>query len=403
MKKLCFGSYVSVLVRCKARSVTQKHLIGTMLLSVNGSYDITDDDGATAALARGKNNLSENVTLFLDDVAAALPSRFEEKILPLLDANKKGNIVLALKEILREDTDIADDTEIELLNRLTKAEFLQRDSFVFADLLAGLFLYVAKYTDNHNKKQYIEEINDAFIAQFDTQRDRITFIPSYSIQSAGEIKTVAADAHIMELMAEAEGACPMCGKALAADNCMIVTLVDGSDMLLCFECGAKVEHSSAERSVALELKNNLQSRSQMHDAIAANRLVAGIREVLMNIDSIPTENIILRKTPLSIEKKVSEMHLQRKIRGYIIDGIYDAVNACIEGLAAENRVNVTKLSKCIRRLFEDASAETQTQSEIFNGLVSYLFVHNGQKQFEACELLVAYFVQRCEVFNEITE
>lgn len=107
MKKLCFGSYVSVLVRCKARSVTQKHLIGTMLLSVNGSYDITYDDGATAALARGKNNLSENVALFLDDVAAALSSRFEEEILPLLDANKKGNIVLALKEILREDTDIA--------------------------------------------------------------------------------------------------------------------------------------------------------------------------------------------------------------------------------------------------------------------------------------------------------
>ena len=63
-----------------------------MLFSVNGSYDITYDDGATAALARGKNNLSENVTLFLDDVAAALPSRFEEEILPLLDANKKGNI-----------------------------------------------------------------------------------------------------------------------------------------------------------------------------------------------------------------------------------------------------------------------------------------------------------------------
>ena len=154
---------------------------------------------------------------------------------------------------------------------------------------------------------------------------------------------------------------------------------------------------------ALELKNNLHSRSQMHDAIAANRLVAGVREVLMSIDSIPTENITLRKTPLSIEKKVSERNLQRKIRGYIVDGMYDAVNACIEGLAAENRVNVTKLSKCIRRLFEDASVETKTQSEIFNGLVSYLFVHNGQKQFEACELLVAYFVQRCEVFNEITE
>lgn len=403
MKKLCFGSYASVLVRCKARSVTQKHLIGTMLLSVNNIYDITDDDVAIAALVRGKNNLSEHVTLFLDDVAAALPARFEESILPLLDANKKGNIVLAFKEILKEDTDIADNTEIELINHITKADFLKRDSFVFTDLLVGMFLYVAKYTDNHDKKQYIEEITDAFIGQLDAQRDSITFIQSYSIKNEGDIKTVAADAHIMELMAEAGGACPMCGKALATDNCTVVTLENGSDLLLCYECGAKVEHSSAERANALRLKDSLQSRLTMRDAISANRLIADVREVITSIDNMPTDNITLRKTPLSIEKKVSERNLQRKIRGYIIDGMYDSVNACIEGLAAENRVNVTKLSKCIRRMFEDANAEMQEQSEIFNGLVNYLYACNGQKRFEACELLVAYFVQRCEVFNEITE
>lgn len=403
MKKLCFGSYASVLSKCKAKRISQKKLISTMLLSVNPIYDISGDDVAVSALVRGKNNLSDEVTLFLDDEAAVLPSKFRESVLPLLDANKKGNIVLAVKEILKEDTDIADDTEVEMVNHITKADLLNRDSFVFVDLLVGLFLYVAKYTDNHDKKQYIEEITDTFISQFDACRDSITFIQSYSIQGEGEIKTVAADAHIMELMAEAEGVCPMCCKTLARDNCMIVPLGNGSDMLLCYACGAEVQHSPTEQTSAQILKNNLQTRSQMRDAITANRLVSDVREVLTNIGSMPTENITLRKTPLSIEKKVSDSLLRRRIRGYIIDGMYDAVNACIEGLAAENRINVTKLSKCIRRLFEDASAETQVQSEIFNGLANYLFVHNGQKQYEACELLVSYFVQRCEVFNEITE
>ena len=61
MKRLCFGSYISVLVQCKAQSVTQKQLIGKMLSAINKNYDICEDDGATAALARGKNNLSQDI------------------------------------------------------------------------------------------------------------------------------------------------------------------------------------------------------------------------------------------------------------------------------------------------------------------------------------------------------
>ncbi len=202
MKKLCFGSYISVLVRCKARSITQKQLIGEILLTVNGNFDIRTDDGATAALARGKNNLSQDIILYLDDVAATLSSKFSLSILPLLDANKRTNIVLAFKDILREDTQIADDTEIELLNHLTKANILKRENFVFRDLLAGMFLYVAKYTDNHDKKEYIKEITDAYIRSFDSSNLPITFIESYSLENIRQIQETAVDARIIKLMAD---------------------------------------------------------------------------------------------------------------------------------------------------------------------------------------------------------
>lgn len=202
MKKLCFGSYISVLVRCKAHSITQKQLIGEILLTVNGHFDIRTDDGATAALARGKNNLSQDIILYLDDVAATLSSKFSLSILPLLDANKRTNIVLAFKDILREDTQIADDTEIELLNHLTKANILKRENFVFRDLLAGMFLYVAKYTDNHDKKEYIKEITDAYIRSFDSSNLPITFIESYSLENIRQIQETAVDARIIKLMAD---------------------------------------------------------------------------------------------------------------------------------------------------------------------------------------------------------
>lgn len=154
---MCFGSFATVLSKCKAPSVTQKELIGRMLLVVNPKYDITADDVAVSALVRGMNNLSDDVTLYLDGASASFRNVFAGMIVPMLDANRKSNIVLAFKDILEEDTDIDDHTVIELVNGLTKADFINRDSIVFDELIAGLFLYVAKYTDteNYNKAHHL--------------------------------------------------------------------------------------------------------------------------------------------------------------------------------------------------------------------------------------------------------
>jgi transcription elongation factor Elf1 len=374
-----------------------------MLLTVNNCYDIREDDNTVALLANGRNNLSREITLFLDDVYSSLSSKFSSSVLPLLDANKRANIVLAFKDILREDTDIADDTEIELLNHLTKADILKRESFVFCDLLAGMFLYVAKYTDNHDMKEYIKEITDAYIQSLDSGSAPITFIESYSFDSIRQIQETAVDAGIVNLMAEQEGRCPLCGKPLAADNCTPVKLTDNSEMLLCFECSASVEHSDSAKSQAMEVKKVLQVRSETRDAVSNERLKCEVQELLERLQDVSPEEADLRYTPLKIEEKVSDNLLRRKIRGFLTDGMYDAVNSSIENLAAENRMNVRTLSTSIRRIFEDANDTTDNQSEIFSALTNRLVAKAGQKYLEACELLVSYFVQRCEVFNEITE
>lgn len=128
-----------------------------------------------------------------------------------------------------------------------------------------------------------------------------------------------------------------------------------------------------------------------------------MQELLERLQDVSPEEVDLRYTPLKIEKKVSDNLLRRKIRGFLSDGMYDAVNSSIENLAAENRMNVRTLSTSIRRIFEDANDTTDNQSEIFSALTNRLVAKTGQKYLEACELLVSYFVQRCEVFNEIAE
>lgn len=62
MKKLCFGSYATVLTLCKAQNTSQKVLCGTILLTVAPTYDIRTDDTAVSNLVRCERNLSPNVT-----------------------------------------------------------------------------------------------------------------------------------------------------------------------------------------------------------------------------------------------------------------------------------------------------------------------------------------------------
>jgi len=82
---------------------------------------------------------------------------------------------------------------------------------------------------------------------------------------------------------------------------------------------------------------------------------------------------------------------------------YESVNAALDRLSGENRLNVTKFAMNVRRMFEDACERLSSQSEIYHLLIDSLFDKCGHKHKEACAVIVSYFVQRCEVFNEITE
>jgi len=402
MKKLCFGTYATVLVKCRASSTTQKQLIGTMLLAVNSNYDIRTDDATVSALVLGHTNLSGNIICYMEEhTPTEITAYFKEKVLPLLNLNKKETIVLALRSIIAEDTNITDDREIEMVNKLTKADILSRDSFVFEDFLAGLFIYIVKYTANNKKEKNVKEITDAFINSFDKRQNEITFIKSYSLKNDAVLSTITANAQLVTLMGECGGSCPRCGKLLSSDNSIAFPLNTTESILLCLDCAGKVQESEEERAKMLEHKKTMQEHYRTRDAIATNQLFGEIKELLSIISNgEPLSASALTMVPLKAEQKITDSLLLRKIRSNVVDGMYEMVNDAIEQLAAENKLNVKKFRKSIKRMYEDAEDSTKSQSEIFNSLVLYLYARAGMKYHEACEILISYFVQSCEVFHE---
>ncbi|MEG1926673.1 MAG: hypothetical protein RR415_13105 [Ruthenibacterium sp.] len=412
MKKLCFGSFATVLVRCKANSTTQKKLCGTMLLPFDPTNDLRTADGVTSALAKGSSNLSSIIT---DAVKAAdinkVVQHFMSEVVPLLDNNKKSNIFLALKDIIASDDSIAADTVVECVNNITKDKLATYTTVVFHEFLAGVFLYLALYLDNRNCGAAVKEITDEYIQSFEPQKFDVTFIKQHLAFSAEIADEFAIDAHSLALLSETRGTCQKCSRILGIKKegtdisyAKVVRLFGTDDVILCVECERELQNASeAEKMELLAEKRELETRSAAIDAVSRHEIERRIEDVLREIDGLEvSDDTMLKIKPVKVEQKITEKRLKENILSDV-NRLYEGVNSSLDRLSGENKLNVARFTTSIRRMYEDASENLTSQSEIYNLLVDTLFEKSGRKYKEACAIIISYFVQSCEVFNEITE
>ncbi|WP_218971038.1 ABC-three component system protein [Alkalihalobacterium bogoriense] len=412
MKKLCFGTFTTVLKVCMTKRVTQKRLCGTILLSIAPTYDIRSDDGAVSDLILCKKNLSPIVT----DVAPTADARatsdyFKQNILPMLDSNKRSLIVLALKDIIASDASIEPDTLVEKVNGMTKETIIRRDSFVLEDFLAGIFLYTVLNVENRNCKDSVKQISEDYINSFHSQKMNINFLTEYSKFTMETTNDIAIDTRYLVLLAETGGKCQKCGRPLGikkegndVNYAKVVHLSDTDDVILCVDCEREIPNASEEDNMnLLSDKYYLENLMVARDATSRYTIEKQIEQVLQEVDlmdvSVDTQ---LKIEPIKVENKITERRLKERILFDVMQ-LYDGVNNALDQLAGENKLNVDKFAKSVKRMYEDASEAITSQSDIYNLLVETLFNKTGRKHREACEIIISYFVQRCEVFDEITK
>ena len=189
MKRLCFGTYISVLRACvptrgTRRQTPQKKLVGIILMSVNRAYDITSDDYKTSRLASCNHPLPEDITKSapekLSDIGSVV-AYFKQNVVPLLSSNMQKQAVLAIRDILFEDELIGEDTLIDLVGYQTKKALLSQNIVVsstewmnfLARFLAGVFLYTATSVDNQEGKPCVREITVNYVRSFDSKNGLI--------------------------------------------------------------------------------------------------------------------------------------------------------------------------------------------------------------------------------------
>ncbi|SUL36927.1 Uncharacterised protein [Staphylococcus aureus] len=205
--------------------------------------------------------------------------------------------------------------------------------------------------------------------------------------------------------------CQKCGRVLGIKKegndvnfAKVVRLSETDEVVLCVECEREIQNASEEVKLALlSEKHDLEVLMAARDATSRYTIEKQIEQVLREVDLMDvTDDTQLKIEPVKVENKITEKRLKERVL-FDVRRLYQGVNDALDRLAGENKLNVDKFAKSVKRMYEDASESHISQSAIYNLLVETLFEKTGRKYREACEIIISYFVQRCEVFDEITK
>jgi hypothetical protein len=173
---------------------------------------------------------------------------------------------------------------------------------------------------------------------------------------------------------------------------------------LCKICHRKYDNGKTieEYNRLVELKKKLFSIQKSNDKLSLQYLEDEIIKVLKSVSLITDEQLaeINEFKALRIDNKIYQKYtlLRRKVKRYVSD-YYLFIEGALRNLDVEG-----KKFKLIASQFRTAylSCDTDNQDDIFNRLVRWVKAKNVLLDEDACAIVVSFFIQNCEVYDEIT-
>lgn len=189
--KLCFGIFGKILNLCRKNSITQAPFTTYIVACINPESSIINA------------NFLENIQKFIDEPEMTIESmdyddqaiskllncardlphtdkeksaqtpkedtlrRFDAKILPYIDEDKKADAMLAMLDIIRNDHSLDTDKKetFKMYLGIEKDGLFQKSQLPFTEFMVGILQYtICGNVDNTAGKTYVSAITDEYMA-----------------------------------------------------------------------------------------------------------------------------------------------------------------------------------------------------------------------------------------------
>ena len=137
-------------------------------------------------------------------------------------------------------------------------------------------------------------------------------------------------------------------------------------------------------------------------SIGLENEIAFVVERIVDVDEKITSE--LNDLPVNVKNKFNsrERILKDKV-SILITQNYPYVLELFKNLDGINDFSFSSLCLRIKSCYEKMKTITNDKEYIFNEIAKWIMKHTGSKSQIACEIVVSFFIQNCEVFDEITE
>lgn len=175
---------------------------------------------------------------------------------------------------------------------------------------------------------------------------------------------------------------------------------------LCKDCHDTQDYHTTKDDYLklLQIKKGFLLSTALNDSTASLGLEDEILLVIQKLPSLEHELADLKYDPIAITNKFTQQEslLKHHISGYILS-LYPYIRECFRQLDGKNGFVYNVLAQQIHGCFLKMSNLTSDKEKIFNHIVSWIKEKTCSTSVTACEAVVAFFVQNCEVFNEVSE
>ena len=208
------------------------------------------------------------------------------------------------------------------------------------------------------------------------------------------------------LLEEVHGVCPIpgCGKSLV--NIINGRVYNQYEIALCRNCHKIYDDNTTEVSYnqMLELKRKLSVELKAKKEISSVLIEDDIVKVISVLTSMNKEDLDksgnLEYKSLAISRKVEDYILRSDIESKVTQ-YFNYVRDCFKRYDA-NGDRFELICHNVKGLYLKLKADKLTQHEIYDTITDW-FVSKTQGTRTACAIMTSFFVQNCDIFDEISK
>jgi hypothetical protein len=176
---------------------------------------------------------------------------------------------------------------------------------------------------------------------------------------------------------------------------------------LCEDCHDKQDFYTTVKDymILYNIKQILMDQTIAMDSATKVLIEEQIEEVLSALKNIDVKQIVpLSYDPVAVEQKITRRNgpLLLKIKHFVVQ-YYPFVQEKFVQIDKQGQQKFNEIAIEFKLCFMKFEERKLSQEDIFIGLVNWLQSKTQNQYGVACEIIVAFFVQNCEVFNAISE